>query len=76
MLKNKINASPRFLHPHFRAFLFWVLPDTSVLNWIRTMGDSVKIYAQTDMPRDTLYVDFDDTDEMWHFTVKKNENWV
>jgi len=49
--------------------------NVTVLNWIRSMGDSVKSYVQTEMPTDIRHVDFIEMDEMWHFTVKKNENY-
>ena len=49
--------------------------NVTVLNWIRSMGKSVKTYVQTEMPIDIRHVDFVEMDEMWHFTVKKNENY-
>ena len=49
--------------------------NVTVLNWIRSMGESVKAYVQTEMPMDIRHVDFVEIDEMWHFTVKKNENY-
>ena len=49
--------------------------NVTVLNWIRDMGNSVKSYVQTEMPTDSRHVDFIEMDEMWHFTVKKNENY-
>ena len=48
--------------------------NATVLNWIRSMGKSVKTYVQTEMPIDIRHVDFVEMDEMWHFTVKKSEN--
>ena len=45
--------------------------NVTVLNWIRTMGTSVKRYVQAEMPADIRHVDFIEMDEMWHFTVKK-----
>jgi len=49
--------------------------NVTVLNWIRSMGKSVKTYVQTEMPIDIRHVDFVEMDEMWHFTVKKSENY-
>ena len=49
--------------------------NTTVLNWIRTFGESVKTYVNTHMIDDARHVDFIEIDEMWHFTVKKNENF-
>jgi hypothetical protein len=48
--------------------------NVTVLNWVRCRGQSVKSYAQTEMPIDIRHVDFVEMDEMWHFTVKKSEN--
>ena len=48
--------------------------NVTVLNWIRTLGQSVKTYVQTHMPDDIRHVDIVEMDEMWHFTKKKNEN--
>ena len=39
------------------------------------MGKSVKAYVQTEMPIGIRHVDFVEMDEMWHFTVKKSENY-
>ena len=47
--------------------------NTTVLNWIRKMGASVKSYVQAEMPIDSRHVDFVEMDEMWHFTVKKTK---
>ena len=49
--------------------------NVTVLNWIRSMGNSVKTYVQTEMPIDIRHVDFVEMDAMWHFTVKKRENY-
>ena len=49
--------------------------NVTALNWIRTMGKSVKSYVQEEMPVAIWHVDFIEMDEMWHFTVKKNENY-
>ena len=49
--------------------------NVTVLNWVRSMGKSVKSYVQTEMPIDIRHVDFVEMDEMWHFTVKKSENY-
>jgi len=49
--------------------------NVTVLNWIRSMGKAVKAYVQTEMPIDIRHVDFVEMDEMWHFTVKKTENF-
>ena len=48
--------------------------NTTVLNWIRTFGESVKTYVNTHMINDARHIDFIEIDEMWHFTLKKNEN--
>ena len=47
--------------------------NTTVLNWIRTFGESVKTYVNTHMINDAKHIDFIEIDEMWHFTLKKNE---
>ena len=47
--------------------------NVTVLNWIRTMGSSVKTYVRTHMPDDIRHVDVIEMDEMWHFTVKKTK---
>ena len=49
--------------------------NVTVLKWIRSMVKSVKTYVQTEMPIDIRHVDFVEMDEMWHFTVKKSENY-
>jgi len=49
--------------------------NVTVLNWVRCRGQSVKSYAQTEIPIDIRHVDFVEMDEMWHFTVKKSENY-
>ena len=49
--------------------------NVTVLNWIRTLGKSVKAYVQTQMPDDIRHVDVVELDEMWHFTKKKNESF-
>ena len=46
--------------------------NVTVLNWIRTLGKSVKVYVQTNMPDDIRHIDIIELDEMWHFTKKKN----
>ena len=48
--------------------------NVTVLNWIRTLGKSVKTYVHMHMPDDARHVDVIEMDEMWHFTKKKNEN--
>ena len=48
--------------------------NTTVLNCIRTFGESIKTYVNKHMIDDTRHVDFIEIDEMWHFTHKKNEN--
>ena len=48
--------------------------NVTVLNWIRLLGASIKDYVQTQMPDDIRHIDYIEMDEMWHFTVKKNEN--
>ena len=49
--------------------------NVTVLNWIRTMGQSVKAYVQTHMPDDSRHGDIIEIDDMWHFTLKKNESY-
>jgi len=48
--------------------------NVTVLNWIRTLGKSVKDYVQAHMPDDIRYIDVIEMDEMWHFSKKKNDN--
>lgn len=48
--------------------------NVTVLNWIRSMGKSVKSHINTYISDNLRHVDFVEIDEMWHFTVKKNEN--
>ena len=48
--------------------------NTTVLRWVRSIGMSVKTYINTQLPENPRHVDFIEIDEMWHFTVKKNEN--
>ena len=48
--------------------------NVTVLYWIRTLGKSIKAHVQTQMPDDIRHVDVIEMDEMWHFTMKKNEN--
>ena len=49
--------------------------NVTVLNWIRTMGASIKTYVRTHMPDDIRHVDVIEIDEMWHFRLKKSENY-
>tara|TARA_B100002049_G_scaffold132993_1_gene98497 strand:- start:277 stop:714 length:438 start_codon:yes stop_codon:yes gene_type:complete len=76
-LKTKLQALQLYLEGMgFRAIGRIIgVNNVTVLNWIRSMGDSVKSYVQTEMPTDIRHVDFIEMDEMWHFTVKKNENY-
>ena len=48
--------------------------NTTVLRWIRSIGANVKAYINTNIPDDSRHVDFIEIDEMWHFTLKKNES--
>ena len=48
--------------------------NVTVLNWIKTLGSSVKTYVQTHMPDDLRHIDVIEMDEMWHFTKKKHGN--
>lgn len=48
--------------------------NVTVLNWIRTMGKSVRTYVKTELPDDIRHIEIIEMDEMWHFTKKKNEN--
>ena len=49
--------------------------NVTVLNWIRNFGKNVKEYVMENMPNDSRDVEIIEMDEMWHFTVKKNENY-
>ncbi len=48
--------------------------NVTVLNWIRNFGESVKEYVTENMPNNIHEIDIVEIDEMWHFTVKKNES--
>ena len=48
--------------------------NVTILNWIRDFGKSVKEYVLKNMPNDIREIEVVEMDEMWHFTVKKNEN--
>jgi hypothetical protein len=53
--------------------------NVTVLNWIRTLGSSVKTYVQAHMSDDIRHVDVIEMDEIaqraWHFTKKKNASF-
>ena len=49
--------------------------NVTVLNWIRTLGKSVKTHVKTHLPDDIRDVDIIEIDEMWHFTKKKNTSF-
>jgi hypothetical protein len=49
--------------------------NVSVLNWIRNFGQTVKAYVEENMPDNIQDIDIVEIDEMWHFTVKKNESF-
>lgn len=49
--------------------------DVTILNWIRNFGASIKEYVSENMPNNIQEIDIVEIDEMWHFTVKKNENF-
>ena len=48
--------------------------NTTVLRWIKSIGLSVKTYINMNLPENPRHVDFIEIDEMWHFTLKKNES--
>ena len=48
--------------------------NVTVLNWIRNFGKNVKDYVLENMPNDIREIEIVEGEEMWHFTVKKNEN--
>ena len=48
--------------------------NTTGLNWIRTFGESIMSYVNTHMMDDAKHLDFIEIDEMWDFTLKKNES--
>ena len=53
--------------------------NVTVLNWIRNFGKNIKEYVLENMPNDIRDIEIVEIDEMWHFTVKKNENsgpWI
>lgn len=51
--------------------------NVTVLNWIRTMGKSVKAHVLAHMPDDIRDVDVVEVDEMWHlYSEKKRKLWV
>ena len=49
--------------------------NVSVLRWIRSAGEHVKAYVNLNLPNNVHDIDVIEMDEMWHFTVKKNENY-
>jgi transposase-like protein len=49
--------------------------NATVLNWIRNFGKSVKEHVREKMSNNIQEIDIDEIDEMWHFTVKKNESF-
>ena len=58
--------------PVFKNMLFCNSPimgvnNVTVLNWIRSMGKSVKAYVAEYIPDDLRHVDIIEMDEMWHF---------
>ena len=48
--------------------------NTTVLNWIRTLGQVIKRHIDSNLADDIRHVDFIEIDEMWHFVSKKNES--
>lgn len=49
--------------------------NVTILNWIRNFVKSVKEYVSKNMPNDIQNIEVVESDEMWHFTVKKNESF-
>ena len=49
--------------------------NVTALNWIRNFGKNIKEYVLENMPNDIRDIEIVEIDEMWHFTVKKNENY-
>ena len=49
--------------------------NVTVLNWIKNFGKNIKEYVLENMPNDMRDIEIVEIDEMWHFTVKKNENY-
>ena len=48
--------------------------NVSVLRWIRSAGEHVKFYVNSNLPDNLHEIDIIEMDEMWHFTQKKNES--
>ena len=48
--------------------------NVTILNWIRNFWKCVKEYVLENMPNDIRDIEVVEMDEMWHFTVKKNES--
>ena len=51
------------------------LSNVTVLNWIKQFGNSIKEYVLENMPNEIRDIEIVEIDEMWHFRVKKNENY-
>ena len=49
--------------------------NVSVLRWIRSAGEHVKAYVNSNLPDNIHDIDVIEMDEMWHFTVKQNESY-
>ena len=49
--------------------------NVSVLRWIQSAGEQVKTYLNSSLPDNLHEIEIIEMDEMWHFTIKKNENY-
>ena len=49
--------------------------NTTVLSWIRTLGQTIKRHIDSNLADDIRHVDFIEIDEMWHYTLKKNKSF-
>ena len=49
--------------------------NVSVLRWIRNFGRDIKKQVLSKIPDDLREIEIVEMDEMWHFTLKKNEKY-
>ena len=49
--------------------------NVSVLRWIQSAGEQVKTYLNSSLPDNLHEIEIIEMDEMWHFTIKKNESY-
>ena len=49
--------------------------NVSVLRWIRSAGEHVKTYVNSSSSDNLHEIEIIEMNEMWHFTIKKNENY-